>query len=631
MLTHASNQAGRDEELLDTARDCFRFVTTFFEPINISAVHIYHSALELSPLSSIVRQLYHHQRPTPFPRVLVGIQGSWDQCSTSHHHNEEFCDQFTWSPCGQRIALNYNGVMEIRDPFTSELFSTLRPTKPIHGCLHTLTYSPDGRSLAALSKTSFIIWDIQTGGVAKEAECSAGIECDSTDEVLLVWSLDGRAIAICTTTQEQSDPDYIVHVCTYDIDSGAPEARGTLLLPAIPHLWAHGESFRIMTTRWDGEAPHHTIDVSEVGPVLTKIESFCVGPSSSGGRAWIRSFSPTTYRIVVDSEDGDRFHIFDIRNWECLLEQEGGFALHCFSPDGSLFAARSYSGEVLQIWKYCSGHYTVWGRFPAPHDYTPIRFSPDSSSIAGWFPDLFRAWRLEHLPLAHPDGPSHKPPVALSYCGTYMATSHRSRTTVTITSLISQSPPQFIDTGDMFIVGLALTGNVLLVAGVMEIVAWRLTEEGVVVGPLGDRRANHSDSVWTIPGHANPSFSFQDQTVVVEWSKAGTLTYHTGTGEVLEPTPTPRHFPIHSTFRFALLGSHPPHYRELRAPSTHSGSDWPVSQTTFGEGWVKDLEGRHRLWIPPAWRASHTFAGWNCNIAALQFSNDRVGTVIVKF
>jgi hypothetical protein len=60
------------KQLLETARDCFHFVTKFFEPINVSAAHIYHSALELSPLSSIVRRLYYHQRHTPFPRVLVG-------------------------------------------------------------------------------------------------------------------------------------------------------------------------------------------------------------------------------------------------------------------------------------------------------------------------------------------------------------------------------------------------------------------------------------------------------------------------------------------------------------------------------------------------------------------------------
>ena len=56
-LTRALNQVSRDEELLDIVRDYFSFVITFFEPISVSAIHIYHSALELSPLSSIVRQI----------------------------------------------------------------------------------------------------------------------------------------------------------------------------------------------------------------------------------------------------------------------------------------------------------------------------------------------------------------------------------------------------------------------------------------------------------------------------------------------------------------------------------------------------------------------------------------------
>ena len=51
----------KDEQLLATARDCFHFVTRFFEVIKLSAPHIYHSALELSPKSSIIQKHYHHQ------------------------------------------------------------------------------------------------------------------------------------------------------------------------------------------------------------------------------------------------------------------------------------------------------------------------------------------------------------------------------------------------------------------------------------------------------------------------------------------------------------------------------------------------------------------------------------------
>ncbi|KAF9645715.1 hypothetical protein BDM02DRAFT_3067637, partial [Thelephora ganbajun] len=43
---------------VELASDCFRFVTGFFEVIDESAAHIYHSALAVSPQTSMVRKLY---------------------------------------------------------------------------------------------------------------------------------------------------------------------------------------------------------------------------------------------------------------------------------------------------------------------------------------------------------------------------------------------------------------------------------------------------------------------------------------------------------------------------------------------------------------------------------------------
>ena len=158
------NQVSGAEELLNTAKDCFHFVTKFFEPINIPAVHIYHSALELSPLSSIVRRLYYHRRHTPFPRVVAGIPDAWEEgirLYAKHHYHA-----YTWSPCGRFIAAQTQETVEIRDPLSSELLSTL--TQPKAGCTGRLAYSPDGYSLASLSNTSLTIWDVQTGGVTRD-------------------------------------------------------------------------------------------------------------------------------------------------------------------------------------------------------------------------------------------------------------------------------------------------------------------------------------------------------------------------------------------------------------------------------------------------------------------------------
>jgi len=312
-LTLAINQVAKDEELLDTARDYFRFVTTFFEPINVSATHIYHSALELSPVLSTVRRLYYHRRQTPFPRVVAGIMGLWyDHINIRSEANPLYSGPPTWSPCGQFVAIGYRGVVEIRDPLTSELLSTLLSPNRIR----TLAYSPDGRTLAALSLTSLIIWDIQTGGVVKE------VECGDTDGAPLIWSLDGCAIG---TTLSGS-------VQVFDVHLGTMQSLGILKSSGGPRLWAHNEAFRIMTTGWDGRT--RTVDIFEAGSVLTKIESFRVGSLVQHDTIW--SFSPATYRISVVA--CGQLRILDLRNSEPLLEDDRDFYPHSFSSDGTLFA-----------------------------------------------------------------------------------------------------------------------------------------------------------------------------------------------------------------------------------------------------------------------------------------------------
>ena len=69
--------------VLNTATDCLRFVTEFFEVISQSGPHIYHSALQLAPQSSIIRKLYSKQIYSPVTRVVTGIPESWDSCTAS--------------------------------------------------------------------------------------------------------------------------------------------------------------------------------------------------------------------------------------------------------------------------------------------------------------------------------------------------------------------------------------------------------------------------------------------------------------------------------------------------------------------------------------------------------------------
>ena len=594
------DQVSRNEELLTIARDYFHFVTKFFEPINVSATHIYHSALKLSPLSSIIRRLYYHRHPTPLPRVIVGNQDAWDPwLVVSWDLDRNLC---TWSPCGRFIAAGSEKGVEIRDPLSFELLSTLMPTEPTGRSMGQLAYSMDGRSVASVFGTLLIIWDIQTGGVVKKKECWGG------RNICLAWSLDGSTIGIISSKNPKTGP-YTVY--KYDLASEVTQSPGELPSTDGPYLWAHDASFRVMmTSRGYGS---WTINIFEVGTVLTKIESFHIG--SQAFFSSVGSFSQTTYRISIS--DYGHFFVFDARTSHRLLEGDG-LKPHCFSPDGSLFAGISRS--AVHIWKYTSDDYTPWREFSLQAlfvGYYSLQFSPTSSSLLARSSKSLQLWRLDDPPIV--PHPGHRTPslITLSQCGSYITTGHSADGIVTITNLLSQTSSHFIDTG-IAIDRLALTGNVLLVLGSKKITAWRLKEEGVVDGVFADRRAGRGDSIWTVSLSYEPRFSVEDQTVTIREGGKIIHVYRTETGEMLKPPQTSLYPHRDYTIWDMLRGLH---YR-----NSH-----PVPRYVLQTGWMKDPEGGHRLWIPFEWR-NHPFDPISFSDSkALQFYPTGRETIIIKF
>ena len=589
-------QDSGNEELLNITRDYFHFVTKFFEPINISATHIYHSALELSPISSIIRRLYYHRRHTPFPKVVVGTADSWDQGTyISNTPAYKLYKPYTWSLCGRFVALHSDKVVEIRDVLSNEITSTLTTPNTFPTC--GLAYSPDGQSLASLSDT-LTIWDVQTGGVVK------GIQCNAFGNGSIVWSLDGKMIAIAENSTRT------VHI--HDVVSSMTRSLGTLKSDNGLHIWAHNESFRVMATLLADQT--FTVEIFEVGSDLTKIESFHL---ESGCGAWIKSFSPTTYRIsiLVDNQ----LCILDIQNSELQLAVGGRFDSHCFSSDGSLFAATACGfPSYVRIWRYNSSRYAWWRDLPiSPSPGAPLQFSPTQLSILGHSLQGF-------LQACHLDGPAvplrknRVPLTVLSHCGTYTATQCHGNSIITITNLLSQSPPQLVDT-DMRISMLALTGDILLVFNVQNVVAWRLTEEGIVGGCIWAVSISSHWQLW--------KFMIKDKIVIIEEEGNIIHAYHTGTGEVLNPTNIDVH---HLSYELCHMyrGHHYPHYRIADKEDTIPEDGWPGQLVSSQVEWVKDPEGKNRLWLPVKWRMYN--AGWFNNITTL-WLNRNYEAVIIRF
>ena len=592
-------------------------MTKFFEVIDVSATHIYHSALELSPLSSTVRRSYYDRRPTPFPRVAVGVPDSWDPNITIS--NIGFSpESTTWSPCGQFIATRTREVLEIRDALTLELLPAIQPTRPTSQLTGTLAYSPDGCSIACASRSAIIIWDVQTGGVAGK------IRCNMNHSAPLVWSLDGRIIS---TVVRDWGSDLSI-VCRYDVVSGAALPLATIQSEDIPRIWAHGDSFLIMTATRDGEAC--TIDIFEVGSTLTKVESFLIRFGGRGHR--INSFSPTTYRISSSVVVPDRqLLVLDVRSSERLLMEMGDFESHCFSSDGSLFTASTM--DHVHLWKYTDSRYTPWREFPSRDSlYGLPQFSPTSSSILVRCKRLLRVWRLDVPPSplsAH--GPQF---AALSRSGTHIATASDRNGTVTIANLLSPVPSQFIDTG-LEIRGLALTGNVLLAVGTGQTMGWLLTEEGTVDGVFGNRRAGPYDSIWTVSMDqwrpTDLKFLVEGQIGIISSNSDTPHIYHTQSGETIDSFLLP--FYGVSDWRGLATKSHGWHqlrYHDSDGDNCSAEDSWPVSRTTMQEGWVKDPVGKYRLWLPVEQRTFRD-ADWFDDVTTLQLRFSDWQSIIVKF
>ena len=150
VFTQSQAQATADIKiLLETITDCLRFVTEFFEVISESGPHIYHSALQLAPHSSIVRRLYGDWIHSPLLRVAIGVPTSWDACVASSGFSTAVRGA-AWSPCGRFVALGLEVATEIRDSNTLEISSILKPPYA-RFAPQSLIFSPDGRMLACYS------------------------------------------------------------------------------------------------------------------------------------------------------------------------------------------------------------------------------------------------------------------------------------------------------------------------------------------------------------------------------------------------------------------------------------------------------------------------------------------------
>lgn len=182
--------------------DCLRFTMNFFHLIQQSAMHIYHSALPLLPISSTVHPPIIQEKMLIKTRFYGGPRTWGAVIQTIQSGSGGFSCMTSF---GDWIAVACSdGVVRIHNAVTGALRLSLVPTDPVKA----MGGPPDGSILFCIHQGgSTTLWDIQTGGLIRVLDCTKEVQalkdiavsltgrylaCGSFNESVNVWEVVGK-------------------------------------------------------------------------------------------------------------------------------------------------------------------------------------------------------------------------------------------------------------------------------------------------------------------------------------------------------------------------------------------------------------------------------------------------------
>ena len=166
-LVFFSNLLRHDQGIAHT-KECSHFVVNYFEIISASCRHIYHSALPLTPTSSIIRKLYGGYA-RPFTRVVRGVPASWDTATLARRCPFSI-KLAAWSPGNRYLAISpaHTVTVAILGSTTLRRLQTLEFSPKISSRPLALIFSPKSHMLTCSGaglysdEALFVVsWDVR--------------------------------------------------------------------------------------------------------------------------------------------------------------------------------------------------------------------------------------------------------------------------------------------------------------------------------------------------------------------------------------------------------------------------------------------------------------------------------------
>lgn len=627
--------------------DYFRFVTGFFEVISTSAPHIYHSALLLSPRTSVVRKL-HDSYTRPMVRVVRGLPDSWEPVvATQRHHDFDSAQEVAWSPCGRLIAVAWiaSRTIEVMDAVTLERLDTFEHPEDR---TEWLSFSQDSRSITRFGLHfgahysddvwGLSSWDLQTGGPI--GSIHPELHRHPEDSFSSTHSMDGKMVAVAC--RPWVDANTTTTISTYNLISRTHAyshrvSEGHIVAP----IWTHGECLRFATAK-----PGY-ITIWEAGftsiCTLAEVESFPAPDGIKDSKEHL--FLPSLFRLAFTPQNA--VLVWDVRDSKYLLNFMG---IHptklSFSTDGRFLACGATSHEVY-LWKESPTGYTLHQRVAFNiHRYVKPLLSPNGESIIAFSQTTIQLWNttdptpsLSSVQTQFIEPSSYI--MDFSPDKTLAVVAPLEGNIATVLDLKSGDPRLIIDTG-MKVLCLRITGSTIVVVGEGKVITWNLPAAGGVL----NARANVNDSVRTTTfDYLPPCFIFPRAIPVLYTSispdlnriavaerSVGLSIYDVATGKHLAHDP-PAEGPVpwftpdgrdvwcagyltRTVEGWSIIEDSETDLVRLEplGPTAHP-SGGPPWRSSLGyeitpDGWALNPSGKRLLWLPHHWRLPDEYRVW---------------------
>ena len=157
-LQCASENYQHIEEILN---DGYRLLSWFYSIIRSSALHVYHSALTFTPLSTRLHQTYSSR----FPNRIIARQGvpqHWSPLVAVPHGHSRSVNVLSFSPDGSRLASGSDdNKVRLWDCASGVPIATLEGHSY---SVSSLSFSSDGSQLVSRSDNGTVkLWDRASG------------------------------------------------------------------------------------------------------------------------------------------------------------------------------------------------------------------------------------------------------------------------------------------------------------------------------------------------------------------------------------------------------------------------------------------------------------------------------------